>query len=96
MGDMVSVQYQAFEAAADNFASSLGKLQATWDDLNQKVTQLTASDNGLYAQALTAARNEVNQGMAGMQDVLRRIAAVIPEAQSTYQTADKTAASFFS
>lgn len=95
MSDMVSVQYAAFEAAAENFAASLGKLDATWTDLNQKVTQLTTGQDGAWATGLLNNRTTVNQGMQGMQEVLQKITQVIPEAQSTYQAADKTAASFF-
>lgn len=96
MSDTVAAHYAAFEQAAESFAIALGKLQGTCSDMDRQVQQLTANNNGSYANSMRAAKAQVDAGLVEMQDILRKITQVIPAAQQMYQSADATAASFFS
>jgi WXG100 family type VII secretion target len=92
---IVAVNYGGMQAAADGFASALGKLTATWDALNQQLNTFATMNDGQFKNSFVAAQNQVNSGMTEMQDVLRRITQVIPAASEAYSAADKAAASYF-
>jgi WXG100 family type VII secretion target len=95
--DVVAVTYAAMENAAAGFNTSASKLNNTVGDLNQQINTLlrNGSFTGTTADNFTANQNLLNQGLANMQQVIGKMSQVISEAQETYQSADRSAASLF-
>ncbi len=95
-GDSVSVTYAALENAAAGFQSSMGKLTNTVGDLNQQIgTKLMPIFHGTTAANFSNNLGLVNRGFQEMEQVLAQLSKVLTEANTTYQAADKSAASLF-